>query len=420
MLTNEFPPFGGGASTVTRILMDALKEDSSLAFDIVTSGAAREINVEQYADRVRVFRVPSKNPARMSFSNVELLRYAFGAFMLSKKLQRADPYDVCMAWSAVPAGYVAYRLKRKFGLPFILRIMGAEIPGYESRYRYLYPFLNPVVRRVWRSADHVIVKCEKESAMIHRADPGLPLLTIPNGIPRLVEKKWPEQQQPLRILCVGRLVERKRQIDLLKAMVVLQEKGVRAIADFIGDGYAEQEYRRFVWKAQLQSSVAIHGHVPREEMPQWYATADVFVLPSYNEGMSLAALEAMGAGLPLLITEEANSGSLVSIGDNGLLFKSGDVAMLAQHLLRLAGDRNLLRQMGRASEARAAAFPWDASAEKYRTLLQTYGKGSASSLSLGATSEKIAANAILSIPPKPALSREDLRPAAVGRSARDV
>ncbi len=381
VLTNEFPPFGGGASTVTRILMDSLRDDPSLALDIVTSGVSKQASMEQYAERVRIFRVPSKNPARMSFSNFELLRYAYKAFRLSKTLHASEPYDVCMAWSAVPAGFIAHRLKRLFGLPFILRIMGAEIPWAEARYRLLYPLLNPVVRRVWRSADHVIVKCERESEMIHRYDPGLNLLTIPNGIPRLTEKQWSLEPQPLRILCVGRLVERKRQIDLLKAMIVLQEQGVRAIADFIGDGYAEQEYRRFVGKSQLQSSVAIHGHVPREEMPQWYATADVFVLPSYNEGMSLAALEAMGAGLPLVITEEANSGSLVSIEDNGLLFKSGDVAMLTQHLMRLAADRSLLRRMGQASEVRAAAFPWDASAQQYRILLKTYAKGHPSSLS---------------------------------------
>jgi len=57
--------------------------------------------------------------------------------------------------------------------------------------------------------------------------------------------------------------------------------------------------------------------VPREEIPRHYAAAHVFSLPSFNEGMSLAALEAMGAGLPLVLTHTGGTDELVEEGVNG-------------------------------------------------------------------------------------------------------
>jgi len=110
--------------------------------------------------------------------------------------------------------------------------------------------------------------------------------------------------------------------------------------------------------------------VPREQIAARYAGAHVFALPSYNEGMSVATLEAMAAGLPVVVTRTGGAAELVAEGVNGWSFAWGDVDALTGHLRRLAADRDLARRMGAASRARAAAFSWDAAARRYLELFQ--------------------------------------------------
>ena len=100
-----------------------------------------------------------------------------------------------------------------------------------------------------------------------------------------------------------------------------------------------------------------------------YAAAHVFVLPSYNEGMSVATLEAMAAGLPVIITRTGGTAELVEEGVNGLTFDWADVNALVAHIKRFTLERALARSMGAASRQRAALFSWEAAAQTYLHLI---------------------------------------------------
>ena len=70
----------------------------------------------------------------------------------------------------------------------------------------------------------------------------------------------------------------------------------------IGEGDARAAYEQYAQALGMADRVHFAGYVPREEIAAHYAAAHVFVLPSYNEGMSVATLEAMAAGLPVIVT----------------------------------------------------------------------------------------------------------------------
>ena len=89
---------------------------------------------------------------------------------------------MCLAWSAVPAGACALGLKWISGLPYILRVSGPDIPGFEERYKNLYPVLKPLIRIIWQNAEIVIAKCSAEAEMIHEIDPNVEVTIIPNGV----------------------------------------------------------------------------------------------------------------------------------------------------------------------------------------------------------------------------------------------
>jgi glycosyltransferase involved in cell wall biosynthesis len=105
-------------------------------------------------------------------------------------------------------------------------------------------------------------------------------------------------------------------------------------------------------------------------MPDYYANAHVFVLPSYNEGMSVATLEAMAAGLAVVVTRTGGTAELVEEGVSGFTFDWADVKTLVIHLHRLFTDRALTRRMGSESRARAERFSWDAAAERYLEIFE--------------------------------------------------
>ena len=131
-----------------------------------------------------------------------------------------------------------------------------------------------------------------------------------------------------RVLFVGKLLERKRPLDVLKAAVLLRERQPIEVA-FAGSGELEAELREF---ARASGVPAIfHGFVNQSEMPAVYAAADIMVLPSDGlETWGLAVNEAMACGLPAVVSDAVGCGpDLVDEGITGAVFPVGQPAQFA-------------------------------------------------------------------------------------------
>jgi glycosyltransferase involved in cell wall biosynthesis len=372
MLNNEFPPLGGGTGSVNEQLLRRFARVPWLEIDLVTSALGRQYQEEPFAERAHIHKVPVSNRNIHHSSNRELLAYAARALACSRELHRSRRYDFCFAWSAVPAGGVALALRRLTGLRYLVRVCGPDIPGFERRYSALYPLLTPLIRSIWRGAQTVVAKCAGEADMIRAVDRSVPISLVPNGVDVDVFRPGEglPSEGPLRVLCVGRLIERKGQHYLIQAVKRLADDDVDLMLELVGTGDALQSNRRLATALGIVERVQFVGYIPREQMPARYAAAHVFVLPSYNEGMSVATLEAMAAGLPVVVTRTGGTVELVEEGLNGLTFDWADVDALTIHLRRLATDRALARRMGGHSRQRAMQFSWDAAATAYLEMFE--------------------------------------------------
>ncbi len=373
MLNNEFPPLGGGTGTVNRAILLQLARVPDLRIDLITSAIGQQAEGDSFAESVRLFKVPVDNQNIHHSSNRELITYARRSLCLALRRHRERPYDFCFAWSAVPAGGVALAMRRLTGLKYLVRVCGPDIPGFEQRYSWLYPLLTPAIRAVWRGAETVVAKCAGETEMVHAVDDQVPVTMVPNGVDLASFPPGPPvpDDGPLHFLCVARLIERKGQQHLIEAVRRLTDEGWDVILELVGTGDARDAYESLVRRLGLEDRVCFVGYVPREEIGARYSAAHVFVLPSHNEGMSVATLEAMAAGLPVVVTRTGGTAELVKEGVNGLTFDWGDIDALTAHLRGLARDRARVRAMGRASRARAARFSWEGAAGRYLTLLET-------------------------------------------------
>ena len=147
-----------------------------------------------------------------------------------------------------------------------------------------------------------------------------------------------------RLLFVGKLLERKRPLDVLRAAALLREKLPVEVA-FAGSGELESELREFARASGVPA--VFHGFVNQSEMPAVYAAADVIVLPSDGlETWGLAVNEAMACGLPAVVSDAVGCGpDLVEPGVTGAVFPVGQVSQLAAAMeAAISLDLTVMRQ----------------------------------------------------------------------------
>jgi glycosyltransferase involved in cell wall biosynthesis len=150
----------------------------------------------------------------------------------------------------------------------------------------------------------------------------------------------------MAIVYSGKLLPRKDPMTLLRAVDAMQHRANTAVL-FLGHGELREELESFARDRGLHVHFA--GFVNQSELPQHYAMADVFVLPSRDDPRATVVNEAMACGLPIVITDRCGpSGDIVQHGENGFVFAAGDVAALAAHLDALS-DPVLRRSMAQRS-----------------------------------------------------------------------
>lgn len=156
------------------------------------------------------------------------------------------------------------------------------------------------------------------------------------------------------LVAVGRLA-RPKALDLL--LRALARTGREVMALIAGDGPERRALEITAQTLGLGERARFLGR--REDMPRLLAAADAYVAPTRREGLSLAALEAMAAGLPLVVSDLPEFEEVVENGVNGLVFPVGRVDSLAQALSLLAGMPDLRANMAAASRERTMRFTWE-------------------------------------------------------------
>ncbi len=172
----------------------------------------------------------------------------------------------------------------------------------------------------------------------------------------------PRRNGHFRVLCVGRLERAKGVVLLADAIPAIVRDVPSARFAFVGedrrtgDGTSQRaELQRQLERAGASPCVEFAGPVSDQELADWYAKADVCLVPSLlYESFSYTSAQAMAAGKPVVASRIGGIPETVQDGVHGILIRPGQADELAQAVIRLAGDVNLREAMGRAGREWAA------------------------------------------------------------------
>ena len=167
---------------------------------------------------------------------------------------------------------------------------------------------------------------------------------------------------PLAVF-TSRLEAQKRPMDALEGFVRLISEVPAAHLAFVGDGRLEGELRRYVATEGLTDRVHFAGY--RADVPDWLAAATVWLLPTEAENFSLAVLEALAAGCPILSTLCPGNDEVLVAGENALIHPIGDVDALVDGLRRLIADYGLRSRLSGNARKTAEEFTVERMVERY-------------------------------------------------------
>lgn len=208
-------------------------------------------------------------------------------------------------------------------------------------------------RDEWNLADTIICGSQfVRDGVRDQNGPAQRCVVVPYGMSsHFVE---PKRERPrrsrLRVLFVGAIRLQKGIQYLYEAAKQLRKEDVefRAVGPIRLEDAAAGE---------LRSLLELTGPIPRSTIHRHYQWADVFVLPSISEGSAGVCYEALAAGLPVITTP--NAGSVVRDGADGYIVPIRCAESLAQRIMTLASDRELLDRLSRSAGERAREFTWD-------------------------------------------------------------
>lgn len=155
------------------------------------------------------------------------------------------------------------------------------------------------------------------------------------------------------LLYVGR-IDREKGLDLL-VRALAQVDWAEAQLVIAGKGSYLNALKQLCQELGLGNRVVLTGFIPDDDLPRLLNSANAFVMPSHAELQSIATLEAMSCGLPVLAANACALPELVTPGVNGYLFTANDVDAAAHGLMALRDSQPRWREMGRASRTKAAA-----------------------------------------------------------------
>jgi len=368
LVTNDFPPRPGGIQQFVHNLAVRQPPGSIVAYASSWKGAAA-FDAEQPFEVIREdtgVLLPTPAVARRA-----------------AEIARSHGCDSVWFGAAAPLGLLAEGLRRRAGVERAVSLTHGHEIGWAA-----LPGARQLLRRIGRGNDVVTYLTEFQRVRLdgalhgltslERLTPGVDVEAYHPGVDgSQVRARHGLSDRPV-IVCVSRLVPRKGQDMLIRALPTIRRRVPGAALLIVSGGPYRDKLQALARAEGVESDVVFTGSVRWEELPAHYAAGDVFAMPCRTrgagldvEGLGIVYLEASATGLPVLAGDSGGAPDAVREGETGFVVGGSDVPAIAGRLAELLADPERARVMGAAGRAWVEKeWRWETQAARLAELLR--------------------------------------------------
>ncbi len=376
LVTNDYPPRRGGIQSYLEALVDHLLGSAESGVDALTVYAPKWKGAEDY-------------DAVAATSGYDVVRHPTTLMLPEpavatrmRRLIRERDIDTVWFGAAAPLALMA-PLARAAGARRII----ASTHGHEVGWS-MVPLARTALRRIGDDTDVItyvssytrrrFASAFGPRAALEHVPPGVDVERFtPNEVARAeLRARYRLGERPV-VVCVSRLVPRKGQDMLIRALPAIRERASGAALVIVGGGPYRTSLHRLAHTVGVSEHVVFTGGVPGEELPDHHAMADVFAMPCRTrgagldvEGLGIVYLEASATGIPVVAGRSGGAPETVLDGDTGIVVDGGDVGAIAAAVGDLLADPQRAAAMGAAGRQWAVDhWQWRMQAQRLARLL---------------------------------------------------
>ena len=366
LVTNDFPPRPGGIQSFLHGLVTRMPPDDVVVYTSRWRGweewdAAQPFTVVREATSVLL---PTPGVRRRAVA----LMAEFGC-------------DAVWFGAAAPVGRLAPAVRRAGARRIVATTHGHEV-GWAA-----VPAGRQLLRRIAGDVDVMTYLGSYTQARLARAvgayasrlerlAPGVDASMFRPGLGGELRASLGLADRPV-VVCVSRLMPRKGQDVLIRALPAVQQVVADAALLLVGGGPSRSRLEDLAASSSVASSVVFTGSVPWEELPAYYGAGDVFAMPCRTrlggldvEGLGIVFLEAAACGLPVVAGNSGGAPDAVLDGETGYVVDGGSVSAIRERLVDLLTSPGAAAEMGsRGREWVTDQWSWGTSAQALSTLL---------------------------------------------------
>jgi len=337
IFSTAYYPFVGGAEVAVKEITDRTPD---IEFHLLTAKMDKKLPQQEKIGNVTVFRAGIGHPM------VDKLFLAFLGYWIAKKLHKQNNYDLIWSVMASYAGLAASKFKRvNPNIPFILTLQEGDSQEHIQKRT---KFIKKQFSNIFKRADHIqcissyLAKWAKESGAKCSID------IIPNGVDleNFTQKSSKSDLKKLEdelgklpddsfLIHTGRLTHKNGLEDLIKSLTYLPGN-IKLL--LIGRGEDEGNLKKVIIERNLAERVKFLGFVDHKEIPKYLNVSDIFIRPSFSEGLGNSFLEAMVAKIPVIATPVGGIPDFLVDKETGLFCKVQDSESIAEKVKFLANN----------------------------------------------------------------------------------
>ncbi|MHB8773439.1 MAG: glycosyltransferase family 4 protein [Syntrophales bacterium] len=381
MVSPLYHPSLGGVGRQAQLLTEHLADEGAEVF--VIARRMKNTPAAFFHPKVKVLRAWSLRPYQHNYERVTVLNIltslSFSVSCACLLVRTRNRYDLVHFHGASLPFFFNFPLLRVLGKKVIAKVAAAKVGTEPGSLRGRYWGLGNRIRGLLRKVDaFVATTAEIEEGLRQDGFTAAGIIRIPNFVDfsvfspgedgtKAAAKRSMGFGEADLVTFSGRFVPRKGIIFLLRAWrdVVAEKKDARLL--LLGDGPLREEMTRAAREIGIADSVIFRGQV--NAVAEYLRVTDLFVLPSLQEGMPNALLEAMACGLPVVATRIGGVVDIVADGENGILVEPGNPADMSAAILRLLRDPALTRRISAAARATVErSYSLDSIGKRYLAL----------------------------------------------------